>query len=505
MQRIAGVLLPFLIFLLLPHFISAGETASIHITILHLNDTHGRILPYIEKSIDESMPLGGSAYLAKMIENARSENPGGTLLLAAGDMFQGTPLSYVFLGQPVVRIMNYLKFDALSLGNHEFDWGRDALNTLITTASFPFLSANIKDSSGQYPSGIKPYAILTRKGLKIAVIGITTTDTPCTTKPSNVSGLSFSDPEAVLPQIIATVRNQKVNLVILLSHCGLDADRELAAKLSGIDVIIGGHSHTVVTDPVVEHGTIIVQAGYNGLYLGALDLQVEASTNKITAYTKHNELRPVSASPDAPFDEKVARLVEQYDNQIKGEFSKVIGESSVDLVRHPYEESNIGNLIADLMRQATGADIALQNGGGIRADLTKGKITLDGIFSVLPFDNALITMDLTGSQMLKVLEENIDMEHRILQVSGLTVEYDIKKPLGSRVLKVLAGGEPLNLLKIYRVTVNDFLAAGGDGIATLKEGKNLQYGDNLRDAFTDYLRMNSPVSPRIEGRISFIK
>lgn len=475
------------------------------ITILHINDTHGRVLPYLEKSIDENTPLSGSAYLARMIETARSENPDGTLLLSAGDMFQGTPLSNVFKGQPVMEVMNYLKFDAMTLGNHEFDWGQDVLHALGSSAAFPFLSANIKNNKGEYLPGVKPYVILSRKGLKIAVIGLTTPETPVATKPSNVADLIVSDPVEAAPGLIEKVRSEHVNLVVVLSHLGLAADRELARRVRGIDVIVGGHSHTVVSDPLVENGTIIAQAGYYGLYLGNLELRIEPQTNKIIEYTRRNALKLVSASPEAPFDEEVSRIAARLNDQIKDEFSKEIGATSVDLLRRDFEESNIGNLIADSMRQAAGADIALQNGGGIRADLPKGTVTMEGAYSVLPFDNILVTMDLVGSRLLETLEKNAVMDRRILQISGISVEYDIRKPVGSRVVKAMIEGEPLDPERSYSVTVNDFMAAGGDGLDALKEGKNIRYGDNLRDVFIEYMQTNSPVSPKIENRIGFLK
>lgn len=489
----------------MPIFAVCAAEQPAHITILHVNDTHGRVLPYIEKSVNENTPSSGAAYLARMIETARSENPDGTLLLSAGDMFQGTPLSNVFKGQPVIEIMNYLRFDAMTLGNHEFDWGQETLQALRSSAAFPFLSANIKDVRGEYLPGVKPYTILSRKGLRIAVIGLTTPETPIATKPSNVAGLIVSDPVEVLPGLIEQVKSERADLIIVLSHLGLEADRDLARRVRGIDIIVGGHSHTVVSDPLVENGVIIAQAGYYGLYLGDLELLIEPGANKIIEHTKRNALKLVSAAPEAPFDEEASRIVARYNDQIKEEFSKEIGATSVDLMRSDFDESNIGNLIADSMRQATGSDIALQNGGGIRADLPKGKVTLEGAYSVLPFDNILVTMDLSGSHILETLEKNALMERRIVQVSGISVEYDIKKPVGSRVVKATIKDEPLDPAKYYRVTVNDFMAAGGDGLDALKEGKNILYGDNLRDVFIKYLEANSPVNPKLENRIGFLR
>ena len=298
-------LISVLILLSFPIVVFAGVT-PVHITILHVNDVHGHVLPYLELSISEKTPVGGAADLAAMIKRERDANPDGNLLLSAGDMFQGTPVSNIFRGRSVIDVMNYLKFDAMVLGNHEFDWGRDALNDLRSWASFPFLSANIFDGNGKILPGIQPYIILTRKNLKIAVIGITT-----------VVGLTYQEPLLVLPDVIKKVKDQGANLVVALSHLGLDEDKELAGQVSGIDVIVGGHSHTAVTEPVQIGKTIIVQAGYNGLYLGVLNLEVDPSKNEVLRYTKKDELKTVFACNDNPFDAKLAGIVDKYEKLIR--------------------------------------------------------------------------------------------------------------------------------------------------------------------------------------------
>ncbi len=177
-------------------------------------------------------------------------------------MFQGSPVSNLFHGTPVMEVMNEVRFDAMTLGNHEFDWGMGALTRLRKEAHFPFLAANIVDSRGNLLPGIRPYTILQRGHAKVAVIGVTTPETGYTTKPDNVKGLTFLSPEAVLPRLIQEVRQQGASIVIVLSHLGLDADKSLAAAVPGIDVIVGGHSHTEIPKPLkTESGTVIVQAG----------------------------------------------------------------------------------------------------------------------------------------------------------------------------------------------------------------------------------------------------
>jgi len=504
MKRILNLLIIFILIFLLSSTLYS-QVPSINLTILHINDFHGRLLPYIVKSISEKVPVSGAAYLAQMINEERSKNPEGTILLSAGDMFQGTPQSNIFRGEPVVEIMNYLKFDAMAVGNHEFDWGQETLQKLSSISNFPYLSANIVDKDGKYLPYLKPYVIIERKGIKIAVIGLTTPETAYITKPDYVKDLKFLDPVEILPNIIDDVRNKGANLVVVLSHLGFDADKELAEKVSGIDVIVGGHSHTVVTNPVVVRGVIITQAGYNGIYLGVLEIKIQPETNIILGYTRENELKTVFAGPENKFDEKVAQIVDKYNSQLKEEFAKVVGETLVDLVRNYNEESNVGNVICDAMREAVSADIAFQNSGGIRTDIQKGPITMELVYTLLPFDNVLVTMDLTGKQILQLLEQSATLQKGILQQSGLKVKYDMTKPVGQRVVEVFVGDKPLELDKVYKVVTNDFLAAGGDNFVTFKEGKNLVYGDMLRDVFIEYLKKHSPISPKVEGRSIIIK
>lgn len=515
--------------------------ATVDLTILHMNDTHGRILPYVENSISKDVPVSGAPYYARVIEQERAVNPEGTLLLSAGDMFQGTPVSNLFRGKPMVQVMNALKFDAMAIGNHEFDWGPGALQEMISGARFPFLSANITDENFSYIQGTRPYVLLTRKELTIGIIGLTTPETRFTTKPSHVSNLIFMDPSEVATRMIEAVKQQGAQLVVVLSHLGLDGDIDLATKAPGIDIIVGGHSHTAVTSPVKVGQTVIVQAGCYGAYVGALKVKVDPdSPNRVVEYSAKDVLKTVYAGPKDPFDPEIQKLVLAYDDQVKAEFSRVVGETRVDLIREPYQESNIGNSISDAILESSGARIAFQNGGGIRADLLKGPIRMDGVYTTLPFDNLIVAMDLTGRQILDLLEKSAALEHRILQVSGLRVTYDMARPVGSRVTRAQVkmsdsaegvdkrqsmgasreavgqaegatadpvpadGYEPLQVEQTYRVATNDFLAAGGDNFTTFRDGRNLAFGDTIRDAFLDYLKRHSPIDPGIENRLTFL-
>lgn len=485
------------VFGLLGYRCAGAASSPVRLTILHVNDFHGHLLPFVEKTVRKE-PVGGAACLAAMIREERVQNPDGTLLLSAGDMFRGAPISDLFRGEPVLQMMNELHFDAMAVGNHEFDWGLELLKHLSAAARFPFLSANVFVGERRSLPGALPYALFNKKGLKIAVIGLTTVETPFKTKPDNVKGLSFVDPVSVLPGVIAEVKARGARFILVLSHLGFDRDRELARRVSGIHVIVGGDSHTTVSEPVVVGETLIAQAGYYGIYLGVLKLEVDAETGRVARYPREKVLRLVQPAgktvPSWPLIDKYARMV-------RTEFSRVVGRSSVDLIRSDFSETNIGDMVCDAVRESIYSEIAFTNGGAIRADIPAGDITMEQIYTMEPFDNIVIAMDLTGEQIVDILEESASGRHRIMQVSGLTVRYDASRPVGSRITSVSVGGKPLVRQQVYRVATNDFLAAGGDQYTTFLKGRRIVYGGPLRDVLLAYLKKYSPVGPRIEGRI----
>jgi 5'-nucleotidase / UDP-sugar diphosphatase len=495
--RVAG-----LVAVLFAVSMSVAEEPHVRVTILHVNDFHGRLQPALPKPGADNAATGGAALLAGLIRRERAKNPDGTILLSAGDMFQGTPDSNLFRGAPVLEIMNSAGFDAMALGNHEFDWGLDVLAELREGAAFPFLSANVVDSAGRPLPGIAPYVLLERKGVRIAVLGVTTPDTPYSTRPDNVKGLAFLDPAAALPEALLQARAKGADVVVVLSHLGFPEDRKLAAAVPGIDVIVGGHTHTAVTAPVRVGRTVVAQAGFNGLYLGAVQLDVDPRAGSVVYRGEGSGLLPVSGGAGSRADPEAARIVESCRARLAGEFRRVVGSSRVDLVRNPDRESNVGNLICDAVRTAAGADAAFMNAYGIRADLPRGELTLEQVYTMLPFENTIVAVDLAGERILEALERGATLESGMLQVSGLSLRVDLSKPAGSRVSDVRMGGEPLRPGKRYRVAVNDFLAAGGDRFDSFLKGANASAAGNFRDAVLGYLEAHSPVEPRVEGRIT---
>jgi len=507
MKKISRILHVIVLLLL---FCSYAQAESLR--ILYLNDFHGFAEPYKPFGSDEM--LGGIAYLSGRANELRKETP--TLLLAAGDMIQGNNWANLFQGASVIEVMNTMKFDAMVAGNHEFDFGQDILKQRIAEAAFPVLCANVEGFSQ-----LRPYLIKEIAGTRLGIIGIVTADMPVTTHPKNVAGLQFIAPEDALRHYLGEVKAQS-DIVVVLSHIGHQADRILAEEVDGIDVIVGGHSHTKVLSPVVVNNTIIVQAWEHAKAIGVLDLAVESG--KIVKYNgRLEEIKPASGA----MDKEIMIEVTKYSEKVDAVLNETIGETENDLDgEHVREgETNLGNLIADIMRAASGSDAAIINGGGIRAGMKKGAIAIKNVYNVLPFNNYIVAIRLTGKEIKTTLEHGVSAieknEGRFPQVSGLTFTYNASAPVGSRVTDILIAGSAIDAGREYTVATNDFLAAGGDGYTAfgdaLKSSKDfsvvggvvksekLFYNDSsrwLRDVVIEYIKEKKKIAPVPEGRIA---
>lgn len=477
-------------------------TTATTIVLLHTNDLHGAVEP-------EADGQGGLVNLVSLITQVRAENPGHTLLLDAGDTLQGTYVSNSSRGEVVMAAMNLAGYDAWTLGNHEFDWGQEVLQARIAQATFPALAANLLDAAtGEGWEAVAPYTVIPVGQARVAVLGLAYPDTPTITRPQNVAGLDFRGAVETVQRYLPELE-QQADLIVVLSHLGFDGDQALARAVDGLDVIVGGHSHIFLERPSLVNGTIIVQAGAKGQVLGRLELTLDLATGRVTNYSRDQVLLPVSDKA-AKTNPEVKALVDAALAQAAETMNQPIGQSAVELAPQRAGEFALGNLVVDAMlaaevglRSADGrpADIAVHNNGGIRATLPKGPITFGQIYAVLPFDNQLMAMDLSGAQILKILEHSVAERAGALQVAGLTFEFRMANPVGQRVRQVTIGGKPLDPEQVYRVVTIDYLAAGGDGYETFLEGKNIAYGDTEVWVVADYIRAHSPVHPRIEGRM----
>ena len=509
MKKLRTIFFTFSLLLFLIHVVSAEQ---IRLRILYLNDFHGFAEPY--KPFGSDKLLGGVAYLASKVAILRSEGP--SLLLAAGDMIQGNNWANLSQGKSVIELMNAMNFNAMVVGNHEFDFGQETLKKRIAEAHFPVLGANVEGFDS-----LKPYIIKEISGVKVAILGVVTEDTPISTHPKNVSGLKFIPVRLSLQKYMDELRD-KASIIIVLSHIGYANDRLLAEQVKNIDVIVGGHSHTKALSPVVINHTIVVQAWEHAKALGVLDLTVD--NGKIIDFNGHlEEIEPKPGEEDI----NIMSIVDKYRRDVDAVLNETIGEAAVDLdgenVRR--RETNLGDFVADRMREVSGADVAIINGGTIRASIKKGAIAVKNIYTALPFDNYIVAIKLSGKQILETLEHGVSAiekgEGRFPQVSGLTFKYSLSSQPGTRVKEVSISHKPLDADKEYIVATNDFLAAGGDGYKAfgeavrssgnfsitggLMKGDNLVYSDSgrwLRDVLTGYIKEKKFIAPAVEGRIT---
>jgi 5'-nucleotidase / UDP-sugar diphosphatase len=484
--------------------LQAGEPVKLR--LLYLNDFHG----YGEPSKSSANPnqWGGIALLAAEVDRLRQERP--TLLLAAGDMIQGHPWANLFEGRSTIEVMNAMGFSAMVLGNHEFDFGQEILIHRMEEARFPVLAANV-----QGLKGARPYIIQEVGGLKIAIIGLVTENTPTSTHPKNVKGLAFTSPMATSRKILKELE-PKPDLVIILSHLGFPADRRLAKAVKGIPVIVGGHTHTRIETPVKVEDTLIVQAWEHGKVLGLLDLTIQ--DGKVLQY--EGRLIPIRREEISP-DPVIAKIVEGYNKKAEALLEEVIGEALVDLQAEGSRsrETNLGNLVADILRNETKADGALINGGGLRDDLLKGPIKGKHLLSVLPFRNFPMVLKVKGHELKAVLEHGLsDLSGScgcFPQISGMGITYDPAAPAGERITSLRIREKPLEPEAWYTLATFDFLAAGGDGYSILSEllspkdgvaGKSsrlvlFESGREIREVVTAYIKDKKQVSAHTEGRI----
>ncbi|WP_241768389.1 5'-nucleotidase C-terminal domain-containing protein [Mesobacillus subterraneus] len=507
----------------------AIENGDLALTIMHTNDTHS----YVDKA----------PKLATAVKEVRAENP-DALLLSAGDVFSGTLYFNEFEGQADLALMNYLGYDAMTFGNHEFDLGSSteghkSLSEFIKGADFPFVSSNVDFSKDALFNGIQSKGTIGEKmedgkifdgivkvvdGQKVGIFGLSTEETKDISSPGKIT---FSNYVEEAKRMVAAFETQGIHKIIALSHLGYDDnvaydnDLKLAEAVDGIDIIVGGHTHTKLTEPKLidkEEPTLIVQAGQYSDLLGTLDVEFDY-WGTITGYAGELvDLKDKAEDANAvelvkPFKDKVMEL----QNKSIGTSAAVKLEGERAVVRT--QESNLGNLITDgMLAKAKSINpntvIAVTNGGGIRASIDEGDITLGEVLTTMPFGNTLGIMNLKGSEIKAALEHSVSQAPNesgaFLHVSGMKFSYDSSKPAGERVVKIEVKGTDgtyteLDLTKNYLVATNTFTAKGGDGYEMFAnaytEGRISEPGFVDYEMFVDYLTQSETIEPKVEGRI----
>lgn len=465
--------------------------------LLHFNDFHGQLEAYAEPGHPDK--VAGIARLAAAVAAARAEDPSRpVLLLFAGDLLQGTVTSSLFLGIPDVALFDRLGVDAAAVGNHEFDYGQDVFRRLAVRAGFPFLSANL--ASQPVPLPVRPYLVLAKPGApRVAVLGLTTGELTTATHPRNVEGVSVEEPVAAARRLLPEL-HERADMVVVLSHLGVADDRRLAQALPDVDLVVGGHNHLVLTQPAEESGVAIVQAGERGRWLGRLDLDCRNGRMARIDY------RLLDLSAQAAEDPEVAAAAAAIAAEAERGLGQVVGTSplALDASREVLRrgEGVFGDFVADLAREITGAQVALFNGGGFRASIPAGPVTLKHIYQSFPFRNELALGRVSGSRLLAALARAAALPPAenpggFLQVSGL--RYRIED---GRLAAAEIGGRPIDPTASYSVVLPDFLAAGGDGYAMLKDmDAQVMTGRLVSDMVIEAFRTGHPVPDAVDGRI----
>ncbi len=504
MKKLRSVLLTIACILLIVT-VSVGA-ADTTLRIYHTNDTHGRL------EADDYAGSMGFARIKTLIDQGEKEFE-NVLYLDAGDTFHGQVITNLNQGEAAVHLLNVMGCDALTLGNHDFNFGQQRLQELSDIASFPLLAANLKNEDGSDSKLAENYIIKDMKGIKVGIFGLSTPETAYKTHPKNVEGLTFANPVETAKEMVQELQGE-VDVIVALTHLGLSqgseyTSRDVAENVSGIDVIIDGHSHSKLDNGLMVNGTLIASANEYDKFLGVVDITLSA--NKVVS--KKASLITKEAAADIEPDPVVTKVIKGINNANNAMTSVVIGTSAVELNGERSQvrtgETNLGNLIADAMRIKMNTDFAITNGGGIRASIDTGKITKGEVITVLPFGNTGVAIKLTGEQVWEAIEHGVSQypaeEGLFPQVSGLSFKFNPDKPAGERLVEINVDGKPIDMNKTYTVATNDFMAAGGDGYTVFQQGSTVNEAGGLEEIVMDYIGSNSPVKPELENRIQVVK
>lgn len=478
---------------------TAVENEEVNITIVHTNDTHGRV--------EEGKYAGmGFAKIATKIKELREANE-NVLVLDAGDTLHGQIIAQLSEGESIIKIMNAMGYDAMVPGNHDFNYGQERLLELSEMADFPIISANILKEDGS--KLLTPYIIKELDGVKIGIFGLSTPETTYKTHPNNVEGLTFNNPVETAKEMVAELED-KTDIIIALSHLGLDQSSEytsekIANEVEGIDLIVDGHSHTSLSEGKLIGNTLIVQTGEYDKNLGIVNIKY--TNGQITEMTA--SLFTKEEAAELSEDEELLAVVSEVKAENEKITSVVVGSTDIKLVGEREKvrtgETNLGNLIAEAMLKVTGADIALTNGGGIRASIEPGEITRGDIITVLPFGNYVVVKEVKGSDILAALELGISAYPETLgafpHVAGITFKFNPEKESGSRLIEVKVNGEPLDPNKTYQLATNDFLAAGGDNYVMLADDKVVGEFAGLDEVLAEHIKVYGVADAKVDGRI----
>ena len=508
--------------------VASVASADYQLTILHTNDFHSRFEPVSKydsgcgaEDNAEGKCFGGTARLVTGIAAARARS-NNSILVDGGDQFQGSLFYTYYKGAVAAEMMNKLGYDGMTVGNHEFDDGPEVLRGFMDAVDFPILMSNADYSGEELLAGsLHKSTVIERGGEKIGLIGLTPQDTDELASPG--PNVKFSDPVAAVQGEVDRLTAQGVNKIIVLSHSGYAVDKRVAAETTGVDVIVGGHSNSYLSNtsdraagpyPTMVGNTAIVQAYAYGKYLGELNVTFDDAGN-ITAASGEPVVMDGTVAEDAATVARIGELAVPLDEirtmVVASAASLIEGDRAVCRV----QECAMGNLVADAMLARVkdqGVTIAFANSGGIRASIDQGDVTMGEVLTVLPFQNTLSTFEINGQGVIDALENGVsqveEVKGRFPQVAGITYSWDASvAPNEGRIQSVMVadgdGFSPIDPAKIYLVVTNNYVRNGGDGYKVFSgDDKNAyDYGPDVADVLAEYLAANAPYSPYLDGRI----
>ena len=483
-----------------PQVSALKEGDQVKITFLQLNDVY-------QTSPVERNAKGGLARVATLKKHIMTAIPDAIFVLA-GDTLSPSVASQLFKGKQMISAWNALHLDYATFGNHEFDFGPFEFQERIKDSKFGWVCANVKDKdSGSYFGNVKPYVIRDVDGVKVGIIGLLTPDTAKQSRPG--PRVEILDPVETAKKLVAQMKAEGAEVIVGLTHLTMSQDRELA-KAVPFDLIMGGHEHYLI-NAYAGHAPIL-KMGSDARFLGKIEIQYSTKNKKIDDITW--EVMPINA--ELREDTEMAKAIHSYDEVLSKELDKPAGATSVELnaiqLDNEKRETNLGDFIADSFRNATGADVAIINGGCVRSNQmwAPGPLKHRDVLAILPFENPIVKIEVKGSVIKEALEHGVsratETDGRFPQVSGLTFAYDTTKPVGSRVSRIEVGGSTLDLNKTYSLAGNDYVTSGGDGYLMLKGQKYLikpEEGKSESVIFMEALSKGD-IAPKTDGRIKRI-
>ncbi len=506
---------------------SGAAMADYSLTILHTNDFHARFEPISKydsgcssEDNTEGKCFGGSARLVTAIEEARARS-NNSILVDGGDQFQGTLFYTYYKGKLAAEMMNKMGYDAMTVGNHEFDDGPEVLRGFMDAVDFPVLMSNA-DVSGEklLSDALMKSTVIEKNGEKIGLIGLTPQDTDELASPG--PNIIFTDPVDAVQGEVDKLTAEGVNKIIVLSHSGYNVDKTVAANTTGVDVIVGGHSNTYLSNtsdraegpyPTMVGSTAIVSAYAYGKFLGELNVTFD-DEGKIKEASGDPILIDAGVAEDETTVARIGELaqpLEELRSKVVAETTEPIeGDRSVCRV----QECQMGNLVADAMLARVadqGIEVAIQNSGGLRSSIDAGEVTMGEVLAVLPFQNTLSTFETPGSTIVEALENGVsqleDTAGRFAQVAGLKYTFDGAAEPGKRVSDGMGmegdSWVPIDPAKTYLVVTNNYVRTGGDGYKMFSGAeKAYDFGPDLADVTAEYLAANAPYKPYTDGRIT---